>query len=227
MQTAKTVKDKTLQEQQAAVQRSRGELAALQRSLAEAQASLGATQATHRSSLAAANSGRKELQVGPGASAQLLQLSRALCAGPSVHCLFGFRAICTYQSCIWHGLLWQDYSYVMNCMHELSRHLTQLQSLLVPAHALTFMLTCLNAGILTVLLCMCQDKLGNLERELEWVRGELEEERTAAVRRGKDAAARAKEADAAATRLKSLHKEDLKRAQRDKQHLADRVQVQI
>lgn len=70
-----------------------------------------------------------------------------------------------------------------------------------------------------------QDKLGNMERELEWVRGELGEERAAASRRGEDAAGRAREASSAVTRLKSLHREELKRANRDRQQLTERVQV--
>ena len=70
-----------------------------------------------------------------------------------------------------------------------------------------------------------QDKLGNMERELEWVRGELEEERATAARRGKDAAGRVREADSAAARLRSLHKEESKRLSREKQQLGERVQV--
>ncbi|KAK9813951.1 hypothetical protein WJX73_006379 [Symbiochloris irregularis] len=69
-----------------------------------------------------------------------------------------------------------------------------------------------------------QDKMGNMERELEWVRGELAEERTAASRRGEDAAGRAREANSAVTRLKSLHREELKRVNKDKQQLSERVQ---
>ena len=57
------------------------------------------------------------------------------------------------------------------------------------------------------------------------MRGELEEERTAAARKGKDAAGRARDADTAAARLKSLHKDDLKRVQKEKHQLAERVQV--
>lgn len=64
-----------------------------------------------------------------------------------------------------------------------------------------------------------------MERELEWVRGELAEERAAASRKGEDAAGRAREANSAVTRLKSLHREELKRANRDKQQLTERVQV--
>lgn len=74
---------------------------------------------------------------------------------------------------------------------------------------------------------LLQDKLGNVERELEWVRAELGEERTAAARKGKDVAGRAKEADAALARLRSLHREELKKLQRDKQQLTERVQVSL
>ena len=56
-------KDRTVQEQQAAVQRSRSEASGLQRSLEEAQASLRDAQSSHRVGLAAANAGRKDLQV--------------------------------------------------------------------------------------------------------------------------------------------------------------------
>lgn len=64
-----------------------------------------------------------------------------------------------------------------------------------------------------------------MERELEWVRGELGEERAAASRKGEDAAGRAREANSAVTRLKSLHREELKRVNKDKQQLTERVQV--
>ena len=70
-----------------------------------------------------------------------------------------------------------------------------------------------------------QDRLGNMERELEWVRGELAEDREAAARRGEDAAGRARDADSAAARLKSLHREEVKRLNKDKQQLAERAQV--
>lgn len=76
-------------------------------------------------------------------------------------------------------------------------------------------------------MALWQDKLGNLERELEWVRGELEEERAAAARKGKDAAGRAREADTAVARLKSLHKEEAKRLGKEKHQLAERVQVRF
>lgn len=61
---AKVSKDKALQEQQAAAQRARNEASAIQRSLDDTQATLAEAQATHRTSLASAHAGRKDLQVG-------------------------------------------------------------------------------------------------------------------------------------------------------------------
>ena len=63
LQAARTARDRAVQEQQAAVQRSRSDAGAVQRSLDEAQAALTDAHATHRASLAAANAGRKDLQV--------------------------------------------------------------------------------------------------------------------------------------------------------------------
>lgn len=63
VQGAKAARDRAQQDQQAAVQRSRSEVSTVQRLLDESRASLADAQGSHRSALAAANSGRKELQV--------------------------------------------------------------------------------------------------------------------------------------------------------------------
>ena len=69
--------------------------------------------------------------------------------------------------------------------------------------------------------------MANLEREVEWVLGELEEEREAGARHVKDAAVRVREADQAAARVKSMRKDELKRLAKEKATLADRVTVSV
>ena len=68
-------------------------------------------------------------------------------------------------------------------------------------------------------------QVANLEREVEWVLGELEEEREAGARHIKDAAARVREAEQAAARVKSMRKDDTKRLAKEKAALAERVMV--
>ena len=68
-------------------------------------------------------------------------------------------------------------------------------------------------------------QVANLEREVEWVLGELEEEREAGARHIKDAAARVREAEQAAARVKSMRKDDTKRLAKEKAALAERVVV--
>ena len=70
-----------------------------------------------------------------------------------------------------------------------------------------------------------QEKVRNLERELEWVRGEREEERTAVAHERRETAARLKEAEAAATRLKSSRRDDLKRVTRERAQALERCKV--
>ena len=65
----------------------------------------------------------------------------------------------------------------------------------------------------------------NLERELEWVRGEREEERTAVAHERRETAARLKEAETASSRLKSSRRDDLKRVTRERAQALERCKV--
>lgn len=67
----------------------------------------------------------------------------------------------------------------------------------------------------------------NLERELEWVRGEREEERRAMAHERRDSAARLKELEAASNRLKSARRDDLKRVTRERTQAVDRCKVRL
>lgn len=67
----------------------------------------------------------------------------------------------------------------------------------------------------------------NLERELEWVRGEREEERTALAHERRETAGRMRELEAASNRLKSARKDDLKRVTREKAQALERCKVVI
>ena len=70
-------------------------------------------------------------------------------------------------------------------------------------------------------------QVANLEREVDWVRGELAEAQAAGDRHVKDAAARVRDADQAAARAKSQRKDELKRLAKEKAALTERVAVSL
>ena len=70
-----------------------------------------------------------------------------------------------------------------------------------------------------------QERVRNLERELDWVRGEREEEQTAVAHERRETAGRLRELEAASNRLKSARKDDLKRVSREKAQALDRCKV--
>jgi hypothetical protein len=70
-----------------------------------------------------------------------------------------------------------------------------------------------------------QEKVRNLEREVEWVRGEREEEMSAMAHEKKETASRLRELEAASNRLKSARKDDLKRVSKEKSQASDRCKV--
>lgn len=72
---------------------------------------------------------------------------------------------------------------------------------------------------------MKQDKVRNLERELEWVRGEREEEQTAVAHERREVAGRLRELEATSNRMKSARKDDLKRVSRERAQAVERCKV--
>lgn len=72
-----------------------------------------------------------------------------------------------------------------------------------------------------------QEKVRNLEREVEWVRGEREEEVSAMAHEKKETASRLKELEAASNRLKSARKDDLKRVSKERSQAFDRCKVSL
>ena len=65
----------------------------------------------------------------------------------------------------------------------------------------------------------------NLERELEWVRGEREEEQTAVAHERREVAGRLRELEATSNRMKSSRKDDLKRVSRERAQAVERCKV--
>ena len=65
----------------------------------------------------------------------------------------------------------------------------------------------------------------NLERELEWVRGEREEEQTAVAHERREVAGRLRELEATSNRMKSARKDDLKRVSRERAQAVERCKV--
>lgn len=65
----------------------------------------------------------------------------------------------------------------------------------------------------------------NLERELEWVHGEREEEQTAVAHERRETAGRLRELEAASNRMKSARKDDLKRVSRERTQALERCKA--
>lgn len=68
-----------------------------------------------------------------------------------------------------------------------------------------------------------QGRLAQLEKELDWVKAERDE----AVATAAEVGAKAKEAESAGSRAKTLRREDIKRAAKEKVQLADRAEVRL
>lgn len=65
----------------------------------------------------------------------------------------------------------------------------------------------------------------NLERELEWVRGEREEERASMSQERRELNSRLSQAESATTRQKSVSKDELKKVARERSQLSERCKV--
>ena len=99
-----------------------------------------------------------------------------------------------------------------------------------PKHILAVQNT-LAAGstqeILENTLLLTQERVRNLERELEWVRGEREEEQTAVAHERRETAGRIRELEAAGNRMKSARKDDVKRVSRERAQALERCKVKL
>lgn len=72
-----------------------------------------------------------------------------------------------------------------------------------------------------------QERVRNLERELDWVRGEREEAQAAVAHERREAATRMRELEASSNRLKSARKDDLKRVTRERAQALERCKVSL
>ena len=66
-----------------------------------------------------------------------------------------------------------------------------------------------------------------MEREVEWVRAEREEERTAMAHERRETTARLKELEVAASRVKTARRDDTKRISKERTQALERCKVGV